>query len=80
MFVGNDDKMRGHAWREARAAFDGGLGIAAVTPELVTGDQTEFDQNLHGVQAVLRAAPDLLPAFGEYALDGIAVQPVLWRA
>src|ERR1700676_1341835 len=27
--VGNDDKMRGAAWRDARAAFDGGFGIAA---------------------------------------------------
>src|SRR5260370_41563616 len=27
--VGNDDKMRGEAWRAARAAFDAGFGIAA---------------------------------------------------
>src|ERR1700736_3170401 len=27
--VGNDDKMRSAAWRNARAAFDGGFGIAA---------------------------------------------------
>src|SRR5882757_4007822 len=26
--VGNDEKMRGQAWRDARAAFDGGFGIA----------------------------------------------------
>src|SRR6266568_1521273 len=25
--VGNDDKMRGEAWRDARAAFDSGFGI-----------------------------------------------------
>ena len=25
--VGNDDKMRGEAWRDARAAFDAGFGI-----------------------------------------------------
>src|ERR1700676_5537061 len=25
--IGNDDKMRGAAWRDARAAFDGGFGI-----------------------------------------------------
>src|SRR5690349_23151772 len=25
--VGNDDKMRGDAWRDARAAFDGGFGV-----------------------------------------------------
>ena len=27
--IGNDDKMRGEAWRDARAAFDGGFGIEA---------------------------------------------------
>src|ERR1700732_2104164 len=27
--VGNDDKMRGQAWRDARSAFDGGFGIEA---------------------------------------------------
>src|SRR5258707_8864476 len=27
--VGNDDKMRGEAWRHARAAFDVGFGIEA---------------------------------------------------
>src|SRR5260370_4776926 len=25
--VGNDDKMRGEAWRNGRAAFDGGVGV-----------------------------------------------------
>src|ERR1700681_4462830 len=27
--VGNDDKMRGEAWRDARAAFDAGFGVEA---------------------------------------------------
>src|SRR4029453_964725 len=27
--IGNDDKMRAAAWREARAAFDTGFGIGA---------------------------------------------------
>src|SRR5260370_32617440 len=27
--VGNDDKMRSQAWRNTRAAFDAGFGIAA---------------------------------------------------
>src|SRR5215475_1736681 len=27
--VGNDEKMRGDAWRDARAAFDAGFGIEA---------------------------------------------------
>src|SRR2546425_7701809 len=28
--VGNDDKMRGDAWRAARAAFDGGIAGAKI--------------------------------------------------
>src|SRR6266851_2604817 len=34
--VGNDEKMRGQAWREARAAFDAGFGIAASAKIAVT--------------------------------------------
>jgi hypothetical protein len=34
----------------------GSLGIAAITPELITGDQSEFAQNLAGLQAVLASA------------------------
>jgi hypothetical protein len=58
----------------------GGLGIAAMTPELVTGDQPEFEQNLQGVQAVLRQGADLLPDMVERTIDGVPVQPVIWRA
>src|SRR3954452_1541824 len=46
--VGNDDKMRGEAWRDARAAFDGGMrgdkiavtdimAVKAMAPHLVAG-------------------------------------------
>ncbi len=58
----------------------GGLGIAAVTPELVTGDQPEFSQNLAGVQTVLKQATALLPPAAEHAVGGILVQPIIWRA
>ena len=58
----------------------GGLGIAAITPELVTGDLPEFEQNLGGVEAVLRAADGLLPAPAEHAESGVVVQPIIWRA
>lgn len=57
----------------------GGLGIAAITPELVTGDDPEFGQNLAGVEAVLRNMAALPPPEpGEQG--GIAVDPVIWRA
>ena len=58
----------------------GGLGIAAVTPELITGDQPEFEQNLRGVQAILREAQGLLPEIGTRDIGGVPVQPVIWRA
>ena len=39
----------------------GSLGIASITPELVTGDQEELPQNLAGLRAVLADAEGLLP-------------------
>lgn len=58
----------------------GGLGIAAITPELITGDQPEFAQNLSGVEAVLRSANELLPQPQPQTVGGFAVQPIIWRA
>src|SRR5262245_16097715 len=39
----------------------GSLGIAAITPELFDGINSDFEQNLAGVQAVLAQAEELLP-------------------
>lgn len=58
----------------------GGLGIASMTPELVTGSEPEFEQNLRGVQAVLQQSTSLLPDMVEPMIDGVPVQPVIWRA
>ena len=58
----------------------GGLGIAAVTPELVTGDQPEFKQNLAGVRSILKQAVGLLPPAVEHSISGVPVQAVIWRA
>jgi hypothetical protein len=58
----------------------GGLGIAAITPELVTGDQPELAQNLGGVEAVLRSANEILPQPQPQSVGGFAVQPIIWRA
>ncbi len=58
----------------------GGLGIAAVTPELVSGDLPEFEQNLAGVRAVLAGGAGLLPLPAPRTVSGVAVQPVIWRA
>ncbi len=58
----------------------GGLGIAAITPELVTGDQPEYEQNLGGVEALLKTGNSLLPLPQEHMDGGLPVQPVIWRA
>src|ERR1700716_245251 len=50
--VGNDDKMRGEAWRNARAAFDGGFGIEA-SEKIAVAD----------IMAVREMAPHLLEGF-----------------
>ena len=50
--VGNDDKMRGDAWREARAAFDSGFGIEA-SEKIAVAD----------IMAVREMAPHLLDGF-----------------
>ena len=58
----------------------GGLGIAAITPELISGDLPEFEQNLRGVQAVLREAQALIPELEARDIAGVPVPPVIWRA
>jgi threonylcarbamoyladenosine tRNA methylthiotransferase MtaB len=50
--VGNDEKMRSEAWREARAAFDTGFGIGA-SEKIAVAD----------IMAVKAMAPHLLDGF-----------------
>src|SRR6187551_2256413 len=50
--VGNDDKMRGDAWRDARAAFDSGFGVEA-SEKIAVAD----------IMAVREMAPHLLDGF-----------------
>ena len=50
--VGNDEKMRGEAWRDARRAFDAGFGIAA-GEKIAVAD----------IMAVTEMAPHLLEGF-----------------
>lgn len=57
----------------------GSLGIAAITPELVTGDDSEFAQNLAGLKAVLAAADTVLPAPEAHVENGIAIPAIIWR-
>ena len=50
--VGNDDKMQGRAWRDTRAAFDLGFGVAA-SEKIAVAD----------IMAVREMAPHLLDGF-----------------
>src|SRR5215210_2771075 len=50
--VGNDDKMHGAAWRDARAAFDGGFGVGT-SEKIAVAD----------IMAVREMAPHLLDGF-----------------
>jgi threonylcarbamoyladenosine tRNA methylthiotransferase MtaB len=52
--VGNDDKMRGEAWRTARAALDAGFGIKA-SEKIAVAD----------IMAVREMAPHLLEGFAK---------------
>jgi threonylcarbamoyladenosine tRNA methylthiotransferase MtaB len=50
--IGNDEKMRGQAWRDAQAAFDGGFGIEA-SEKIAVAD----------IMSVKEMAPHLLDGF-----------------
>ena len=52
--VGNDDKMRGEAWRNARAAFDDAAGFGISTSEKIA---------VADIMAVTEMAPHLLEGF-----------------
>lgn len=55
------------------------LGVAAITPELVTGDRSEYEQNLAGLQAVLANAAAILPLPEDGAVDGVRVPAAIYR-
>jgi predicted deacylase len=55
------------------------LGIAAITPELLTGDQSEFAQNLAGLRAVMQATAETLPLPADQQVNGVNVPAVIWR-
>jgi hypothetical protein len=57
----------------------GGLGIAAITPELYNGIDADFAQNLAGVRAVLAQAEELLPLPADHEEASIRVPALIWR-
>src|SRR5437870_2852756 len=60
--VGNDDKRRGEAWRDARAAFDSGFGIET-SEKIAVAD----------IMSVKEMAPHLLEGY-QSGLPGVFVQ------
>ncbi|MFL5802491.1 MAG: M14 family metallopeptidase, partial [Roseiflexaceae bacterium] len=57
----------------------GGLGIAAITPELFNGVSPDYEQNLAGVLAVLARAEELLPLPQDSEEAGVRVPALIWR-
>jgi predicted deacylase len=57
----------------------GSLGIAAIIPELLTGDLPEYEQNLAGVLGVLARAAELVPELSDVTESGVPVPAPLWR-
>ncbi|NJP07692.1 MAG: peptidase M14 [Chloroflexaceae bacterium] len=57
----------------------GSMGIAAITPELVSPTESEFDQNLAGIQAVMQQYQHTLPLPTDRVEAGIPMPAVLWR-
>jgi predicted deacylase len=57
----------------------GSLGIAAITPELFNGIESDYEQNLAGVQAILRQPTDFMPLPADHQEQGITIPALLWR-
>jgi predicted deacylase len=57
----------------------GSMGIASVTPELVTGNLTEFNENVAGLLAVLEQREQTLPAPQDGLVEGISVPAPIFR-
>jgi threonylcarbamoyladenosine tRNA methylthiotransferase MtaB len=55
--LGNDEKMRGEAWRDARAAFDSGFGIAASEKIAVADIMQVGEMAPHLVEGFQRGLP-----------------------
>lgn len=55
------------------------IGIAAITPELVTATSSEFEQNLEGLRAVMASPETLLPLPADHTIGGVVVPARIWR-
>jgi hypothetical protein len=57
----------------------GSLGIAAITPELINGVDSDYAQNLAGVHTILQRAEELLPLPEDHEEQGVLVPALIWR-
>ena len=57
----------------------GSLGIAGITPELISGIESEFEQNLAGLLAVLANDTQLLPLPDSQEEANIEIPALIWR-
>ena len=55
------------------------LGIAAITPELYNGIDSDYEQNLAGVQAILRHPEEFMPLPEDHQEQGITMPALIWR-
>ncbi len=55
------------------------MGMAAIVPELISATESEFDQNLAGLRAVLAQADTLLPLPQDHVVGSVVVPAVVWR-
>lgn len=56
-----------------------GVELPAITPELISGDEPEFAQNLAGVIAVMQQASELLPPIADRQESDVQFIMPIWR-
>ena len=56
-----------------------GIDLPAIIPELLTGEEPEFDQNLGGLRAVFHNTDVLIPAMGFRSVNDIPMPLPIWR-
>jgi hypothetical protein len=56
-----------------------GVELPAITPELISGDEPEFAQNLAGVIAVMQQATELLPPIADRQEGDVRFIMPIWR-
>jgi hypothetical protein len=56
-----------------------GIDLPAIIPELLTGEDPEFQQNLSGLRAVFHNAEVLIPALSIRTVDDMPIPLPIWR-